>query len=74
MQKTAGELVPEETGAHHLRHTFARRYLAQRPHRKSVYVCGQSKLSNHLANCQAISYTNPCQSARSSEGHTRGKN
>ncbi len=31
MQKAAGELVPEETGAHHLRHTFARSYLAQYP-------------------------------------------
>jgi site-specific recombinase XerD len=27
----AGELVPEETSAHHLRHTFARSYLAQYP-------------------------------------------
>ncbi len=29
--KAAGELVPEETSAHHLRHTFARSYLAQYP-------------------------------------------
>lgn len=29
--KAAGELVPEETSAHHLRHTFARSYLTQYP-------------------------------------------
>jgi integrase/recombinase XerC len=29
--KTAGELVPQETSAHTLRHTFARSYLAQYP-------------------------------------------
>jgi len=29
--EAAGELVPEETSAHHLRHTFARSYLAQYP-------------------------------------------
>jgi site-specific recombinase XerD len=29
--KTAGELVPQETSAHTLRHTFARCYLAQYP-------------------------------------------
>jgi site-specific recombinase XerD len=29
--KAAGELVPEETSAHTLRHTFARQYLAQYP-------------------------------------------
>ncbi len=29
--KAAGELVPEETGAHHLRHTFARSDLTQYP-------------------------------------------
>jgi len=29
MEKAAGELVPEETSAHLLRHTFARSYLAQ---------------------------------------------
>src|SRR5205814_6662867 len=29
--KAAGELVPEETSAHTLRHTFARNYLAQYP-------------------------------------------
>ncbi len=29
--KSAGEFVPEETSAHHLRHTFARSYLAQYP-------------------------------------------
>lgn len=29
--KAAGDLVPEETSAHHLRHTFARSYLAQYP-------------------------------------------
>ena len=29
--KAAGELVPEETSAHTLRHTFARSYLAQYP-------------------------------------------
>lgn len=29
--KTAGDLVPEETSAHTLRHTFARNYLAQYP-------------------------------------------
>jgi len=29
--KVAGVLVPEETSAHHLRHTFARSYLAQYP-------------------------------------------
>lgn len=29
--KVAGELVPEETSAHTLRHTFARSYLAQYP-------------------------------------------
>jgi integrase/recombinase XerC len=27
--KAAGELVPQETSAHTLRHTFARNYLAQ---------------------------------------------
>jgi integrase len=27
--EAAGELVPEETSAHQLRHTFARSYLAQ---------------------------------------------
>jgi site-specific recombinase XerD len=31
MVKAAGELVPEETSAHTLRHTFARSYLAQYP-------------------------------------------
>lgn len=29
--EAAGELVPEETSAHQLRHTFARSYLAQYP-------------------------------------------
>ncbi len=29
--KAAGELVPEETSAHTLRHTFARSYLARYP-------------------------------------------
>ena len=29
--KAAGELVPAETSAHTLRHTFARSYLAQYP-------------------------------------------
>ncbi len=29
MEKAAGELFPEEASAHHLRHTFARSYLAQ---------------------------------------------
>jgi len=29
--KAAGALVPEETSAHTLRHTFARSYLAQNP-------------------------------------------
>ncbi len=29
--KAAGELVPEKTSAHTLRHTFARSYLAQNP-------------------------------------------
>jgi site-specific recombinase XerD len=29
--KATGELVPEETSAHTLRHTFARSYLAQYP-------------------------------------------
>ena len=29
--KAAGDLVPEETSAHTLRHTFARNYLAQYP-------------------------------------------
>jgi len=29
--KAAGELVPEETSAHTLRHTFARSYLVQNP-------------------------------------------
>lgn len=29
--KAAGELVPEATSAHHIRHTFARSYLAQYP-------------------------------------------
>ena len=29
--KATGDLVPEETSTHHLRHTFARSYLAQYP-------------------------------------------
>ena len=29
--KAAGELVPQQTSAHTLRHTFARNYLAQYP-------------------------------------------
>ena len=29
--KVAGDVVPEETSAHILRHTFARSYLAQYP-------------------------------------------
>lgn len=53
--KAAGELVPEETSAHTLRHTFARSYLAQYPGN----VVGLASLLGHSSLDTTRLYSQP---------------
>ncbi|WP_220197700.1 tyrosine-type recombinase/integrase [Ktedonospora formicarum] len=55
VEATGRDRVPPETSAHHLRHTFARRYLAQYPDD----IVGLAELLGHSSLETTRLYTKP---------------